>query len=202
MNAVLIAHYNEDLTWTNNITVDEKIIYSKTNSDYTYVPHNKGQEAAHYLQFINDRYNSLPDNILFLHGHDNSNHQQYSSEEIVNKLNWGVADYFSVNRRDWYQEELAPEYYEWVKSNWDVFSLYIELPAKLGFYSSAQFKVSKNLILQYPKQFYPDLYEWLINTPLINHVSGRIFEYTWNYIFTKQLFETKYEYRDILLNVH
>lgn len=195
--AIIIAHYSEDLNWTKKMEISP-IVYSKTDRNYNFINHNKGNEVAAYLEFIIDYFDNLPNKMLFLHGHENSNHQDFPSFEIANRVNWELDSFFSVNRRDWYQDFLPPEYFEWVKNNWDIFGDNLNLPESLSFYSSAQFVVHKELIEQYPLSFYTNLYEWIKNTHLSNYQSGRILEYTWNYIFTKNNKEKKYTYNDIL----
>lgn len=210
---ILIAHYNENLEWVNNINFDgEIVIYSKTinNNDGRFIPVNKSQEVPMYLKYIIDNYDSLPNKTLFLHGHSDSPHQDFESKYICENLNWEFSDYFSVNKRGWYQE--VSKNYEtwrahgvWLKNYWHLFEDYLKFPENgLQFYSGAQFLVSKKLILQYPKSFYEKLYNWSIteniNIPpqTSDEISSRIFEYTWHYIFTKNQIEDKKNYIEIL----
>lgn len=206
MNAVVISHYSEDLQWVKQIDQSIKVfVYSKTNKDFNYYPINKGNEVNLYLKYIIDNYNNLPDKILFLHGHSNSYHQDHDSVFICNKVNWNCNNYFSVNRRDYYQE-VSPFFnarqYGWVKDNWNqIFSNYLQLPEKIFHYACSQFVVDKSHILQYEKKFYENLLNWINLTPLDNAISGRIFEYTWHYIFTKNNIENKYNDVKIFINV-
>ena len=201
---ILIAHFNEDLNWSNNLNFDgDVIVYSKTNKSIPerYVDINKSQEVPMYLKYIIDNYHNLPDKTLFLHGHSNSIHQDYPSRFICENVKWETADYFSVNKRDWYQEVSnnyqAPQH-NWLKVYWYLFDSYLPFPTDgVFFYSGAQFVVDKKLILQYPKSFYEKLYVWSIteniNIPpqTSDEISSRILEYTWHYIFTKSPIETK-----------
>ena len=67
---IVIAHYNEDLSWINNLNIPYSI-YTHDNSLLThnniFVEKNKGNEATLYLKYIIDNYNNLPDKILFVH---------------------------------------------------------------------------------------------------------------------------------------
>jgi hypothetical protein len=195
-NMVIVAHYNEDLSWLDAVNTNITV-YSKTNVNFNFINHNKGNEVPHYLCYIIDNYENLPDKTLFLHGHGNSYHQDYSSIDIIKKINWDAYDYFSVNRRDYYQDKLGTENFNWVIQNWNIFEKYLPKPEKLEYYSCAQFLVNKKLILQYPKEFYIDLNDWVKNNPLSDYVSSRIFEYIWHYIFTKNITEPKREYSEI-----
>jgi len=193
---VVSSHYNEDMKWVKKINVPY-IIYSKTDSNYNFVEKNKGQEVPCFLKYIIDHYNQLSERILFVHGHLNSNHQSKPIIEIINNLNWNLADYFSINRRDWYQEisencHIDKDGYTWIVDNWYLFDKYLPLPEKLLFYSAAQFVVKKELILRYPIEFYTYLYDWIQNTEIETYITSRIFEYTWHYIFTKNPIEQQF----------
>lgn len=201
---IVVAHYNEDIEWLDNIDI-EKIIYSKTNKNFKYIDKNKGQEVICYLKYIIDHYDNLPEKILFIHAHKNSQHQDFDTDKIIPVLKWELADFFSINKRSWYQEisknlHLDEHAYDgWLKENWNIFEIYIPFPEKLKFYSGAQFVVNKSLILQYPKKFWTSLYDWISETPISNYISSRIFEYTWHYIFTKNPIEKQYEHNDIFI---
>jgi hypothetical protein len=199
--AVVVAHYNENLDWLKNIQTKHKVfIYSKTNQNYNFIPLNKGQEATCYLKYIIDNYNNLYDRNLFLHGHENSNHQDNCSWFIVNNLNWLLSEYFSVTRRDWYftegiNENFHIDTFNMLKKYWsEVFQNILLFPKTFHHYSCAQFQVSKQLILQNSLNFYKSLYNWLMETQLENYYSGRIFEHTWHYIFTKKSIEPIQEF--------
>lgn len=210
---ILIAHYNENLDWVNNLNFDgEIVVYSKTIQTIPerYISINKGQEVPMYLKYIVDFYDNLPEKTLFLHGHSNSPHQDFESKYICENLNWEIDNFFSVNKRDWYQEvsknfETWKVHGEWLRNNWSMFQAEIDFPEDgLLFYSGAQFVVSKSLILRYPKSFYENLYNWVL-TKTVNHppqtsdeIVSRIFEYTWHYIFTNHRIENKYGYEQIL----
>lgn len=205
---IIVAHYNENLSWINETKFEgEKVIYSKTINDdlNKFIPINKGQEVPMYLKYIIDYYNDLPDKTLFLHGHFNSPHQDVNSKIICENVNWDFSDFFSVNRRDWYQEvsknyQLSKNSFdEWLFNNWEIFDGYLDFPKNgLFFYSGAQFVVNKSLITQYPLSFYENLYKWILNTDISSVITSRIFEYTWHYIFTKNPIENKTSLENII----
>jgi hypothetical protein len=49
-----------------------------------------------------------------------------------------------------------------------------------GYRGSAQFLVHKNLIRNFPKEFYIKLYNWILTTNISNYYSGRFLEWTWH----------------------
>jgi hypothetical protein len=194
--AVVIAHYNENLDWLKKVLPKHKIfVYSKTDNNHSFITPNKGNEATCYLKYIIDNYNNLYDKNLFLHGHEHSYHQDNTADYIINNLNWNLANYFSVTKRDWYftqgiNETFHRDTYNVLKTYWaQIFKDALPLPKSLHHYSCAQFQVNKFLIQQIPITFYEHLYEWLMSTNLENYQSSRIFEHTWHYIFTKKSIE-------------
>jgi hypothetical protein len=202
--AILVAHYNENIDWLKNQKI-KTLIYSKTIKEYNFIDENKGQEVPCYIKYIIDSYDNLPEKTLFIHAHKSSIHQDIDTDKIIPILNWNLDSFFSINKRYWYQEiskNISIDfgaYDVWLKNNWHIFENYLPFPEKLKFYSGAQFVVDKKLILQYPKNFWENLYVWIMKTDLSSYISSRIFEYTWHYIFTKNPIEKQYEHNDIFI---
>ena len=197
---IIIAHYLENLEWVKNINPAYNIyIYSKTNKNFNFVDKNQGQEAPMYLKYIIDNYDKLADRNLFLHAHRYSYHQTHHSDFIANNLNWNLNDYFSVNKREncYFDEGLnetnyGADNYIWIKDNWrDIFPEDFVLPKIFHHYCSAQFQVTKELILRHSIDFYKKAFDWIQNTDLSNYQSSRIFEHLWHYIFTGNNIEPK-----------
>lgn len=95
---VVVAHYNEDLSWVSRIKY-KHVIYSKSINDDPSVIFqriNKGNEASAYLQYILDNYHALPEYVFFVHGHDTSWHHEGSIVDIIN--NTGLMDYKTLNK--------------------------------------------------------------------------------------------------------
>lgn len=57
-------------------------------------------------------------------------------------------------------------------------------PERLSQPCSAQFAVSQQAILRHDIADYTRWRDWLLHTPLPDKISGRVFEYMWQYIFT------------------
>jgi hypothetical protein len=187
---VLSSHYNENLDWISKIKYPVQV-FSKTIKDENFIDFNKVQEAPAYLKYIIKNWDNLPDFTFFVHGHEFAYHQ---TDSIVNLINTCIfnSEFINLNRSDWVttfdEVSIINKYrveWEWLRSCWnDLFSNHLPFPKKLNFPCSAQFCVSKKLIQNNKIEFYKNAYEWCENTTLDNFVSGRIFEYTWHYIFT------------------
>jgi hypothetical protein len=208
MKNIIMAHYNEDIEWFLKLPFEgNKIIYSKTinNDDKYFIPFNKGQEIPMYLKYIIDYYYNLPEKSLFIHGHRNSLHQDFPTDYIIENINWNLDSFFSINKRDWYQEvsdnyQISDNSFRgWLEKNWYIFQDKLPFPENgLFFYSGAQFVVSKKLIKQYDIKFYENLYDFIQKTDLDSVITSRIFEYTWHYIFTKKSVEDIKDIKDII----
>jgi hypothetical protein len=194
MYKCVIAHYNENIDWVKNIKIPYEIYTHNTGNSFNFVVGNKANEATLYLKYILDNYNNLPEYNLFIHAHKKSTHQDYDIDFLINNINWNLAEYFNINKRSYYcimDNNNWKDQFNWVLANWNIFEKHLDIPKFLHFYSCAQFMVKKSLIIQNDIGFYLDMYNYLQETSLPNDISGRIFEYMWHYIFTKNVVETK-----------
>lgn len=201
---VIVSRYNDNVNWVNKLK-DSYTIINKENTA------NVGNEAWSYIRFIIDNYNNLPDRMLFVHGHENSYHQDYPTWYIANNLNWN-NEFMNVNTRRFDEQYISivndfednernyrKSYELWIQNPWkQVFGQFPITPT-LTFLGHAQFVVSKNYILRHPIEFYKNILHWLETTTLDkdlytgdirlfnrndSYVSARVLEYTWHYIFT------------------
>ena len=190
----VISRYNKNVDWIydfNSDNINNIFIYDKETPENLHnISANKGNEATVYLKYIIDNYENLSDFTFFVHDEEYSWHH---SGSIIDKYNEAVKEimggklYYNINDRcilgsivtnEWYDEILC-WYNEYIEKYIPINSL----PNKdwtVGYRGSAQFIVHKSLILNLPKKFYEDLYNWLITTDLTNHKSGRFMEWSWH----------------------
>ena len=67
MKQLVVARYNEDISWLNRINFDF-VIYNKGLDDipYSYIRlRNVGHETDTYINYIISNYNNLPDIVVF-----------------------------------------------------------------------------------------------------------------------------------------
>ncbi|KAF2183666.1 hypothetical protein K469DRAFT_689803 [Zopfia rhizophila CBS 207.26] len=170
-------------------------------------PINKGNEAMMYLSYIINNYDSLPDYSIFIHGHRTSWHQEGDMVDMINGLRFSAlqkAGYVPL-RCDWYPScprEIRPVDHDaivWgpgvhredaereIGNAWlEFFGPHVELPRTIASQCCAQFAVTRDAIRGRPKGEYERMRQWLVNTELINDISGRVLEKLWAYIFTKE----------------
>ena len=167
-------------------------------------PKNKGHEVMTYLTYIIDHYDALPDILIFLHSHRWTHHNNallaYDASEMVRKLN---SDYVIregyVNLRchwspgcpEWLhpgnlQESLEKQEEVVLSRCWSELFPSDPLPASLGQACCAQFAVSKERVLSIPLSRFIFYRDWIARTTLSDYISGRIWEYSWQFLFTGQ----------------
>ena len=169
------------------------------------VPQNKGHEAMVYLTYIIDHYdNSLPGYIIFIHGHAQSWHQEDDMVPLIRSLRLSAlqtAGYVPL-RCDWYPScaaELKPighngtvwgpgvhradaEYA--ISEVWSTFFPAEPLPETISSQCCAQFAVTRDTVKKRRKDEYINFRQWLLETDLIDDISGRVLEKLWAYIMT------------------
>ncbi|KAF1834476.1 hypothetical protein BDW02DRAFT_525296 [Decorospora gaudefroyi] len=165
-------------------------------------PKNKGHEVMIYLSWIIDNYDNLPDVAIFMHAHQLTWHnddildrdahllitrlsrQRVWREGFVNmRCTWrpGCPDWMhpgetTINNAK--QEEVL------LAKSWSELFPLDEVPAVLAQPCCAQFALSRERIHAKPHAQYVWYRDWLFNTKLSDHLSGRIWEYVWQFVFT------------------
>jgi len=165
-------------------------------------PRNKGHEVMIYLTYIIEHYRRLPDIILFMHSHRFTHHNNeilgYDAGEMVRRLsNEHVTRAGYVNMRcNW-----DPGCPEWLHRNptkaalnkqeeevlsecWEEFFPQHPVPEALGQTCCAQFALSKERIHSIPLSRFIFFRDWILRTPLVDYISGRIWEYSWQFLLT------------------
>lgn len=201
----------EDTTWVESELEDMLKEGSLTTAIYTvddrhaklHPPKNKGHEVMVYLSYIIDHYDDkLADVNIFMHSHRRAWHNnelldhdasqmiRYLSPERVARegymnlrCHWdpGCPAWLhpgnTVHNEDKQEEVLLAEC-------WSQLFPYEPIPTVLSQPCCAQFAVSGDRIRELPKHRYVYMRDWLIRTELNDYLSGRVFEYVWQYIFT------------------
>lgn len=172
---IIVSRFQNNTEWVykmenNNTTI---MIYDKENQNNPYnVPLNRGNEASVYLKYIIDHYDCLSEYIFFIKDTEYSWHHEGSiidrlkeaidSNELYYNINNFILQDFNENNTETEKERL-----EWYNNYIEKYIPYNLLPKKNwvngGYKGCAQFLVHKSLILNFSKNFYEDLYEWVIN---------------------------------------
>ncbi|PWO26438.1 DUF3431 domain containing protein [Pyrenophora tritici-repentis] len=167
-------------------------------------PKNKGHEVMIYLSWIIDNYDNLPDVAIFMHAHQLAWHNDDMLEKdahlLVTRLSrprvWREG---YVNMRCKWEpgcpawmhpgatnvDGQKPEEVLLAKSWSELFPL-DEVPTVLAQPCCAQFALSRERIQARPYAQYVWYRDWMFNTQLPDYLSGRIWEYVWQFVFTGQ----------------
>lgn len=160
-----------------------------------------------YLSYLIDYYDELPPVSVFVHAHKDgypkawhTDADDYSNVNSISKLrldtvlargyvnlrcNWipGCPDEIQPFRTTDAHRTAEHEFITVWKELFGNFSTSPEVPEVIGAACCAQFAVSRKQVHARSKGEYERYRNWLLNTPLDNPTSGRIFEYLWHIIF-------------------
>jgi hypothetical protein len=184
-------------------TVDDK------NAALT-VPKNKGHEVMVYLTYIIDHYTELSDVSIFMHAHEitwhNNDFLNSNSSLTVLRLkkehvlqngymnlrchqNPGCPDHIhpTVSGDAGENNDLAniPEAAV-IGNSWLELFPGEQIPSVLSQPCCGQFAVSAERIRKVELSSYVAYRDWLLDTPLEDSLSGRVWEYVWQFLFTGQ----------------
>ena len=178
MILIVVARYNEDVTWTKQFP--NVIIYNKGQplEGYNNVIEtpNVGREGHTYYKYIYNNYDNLPEYIVFLQGRS---HDQ--SPNIINNLNNYLGKDLNID-------------FEWLSESIHCSNIYTSFEQVFGikpfglmceFGCGAQFIVNKRNIINKPKIFYENIVNMLGYT--IDPKEGYDIELFHKYIFLSKV---------------
>ncbi|KAL8774695.1 MAG: hypothetical protein Q9209_000634 [Squamulea sp. 1 TL-2023] len=195
----------DDITWMLKELpgLDVSVYVANDPTASSHPPKNKGHEVMIYLTYLIDNYEHLPDIVLFMHSHRWTHHNNgflgFDASQMIRALNGAhVMRAGYVNMRchwspgcpEWLhpsgtQDSLAKQEERVLAQSWRELFPFDSLPSFLAQPCCAQFALSKDRILSIPRSRYVFYRDWIMRTPLSDYISGRIWEYTWQYIFTQ-----------------
>lgn len=165
-------------------------------------PKNKGHEVMVYLSYIIDHYDNLPDIVIFMHAHRWTHHnnellgadasqmiRRLSNEHVVRsgfvnmRCSWapGCPRWLYFNGTE---ELMGKQEETFLSKSWKELFPLEPPPPYLAQPCCAQFAVSSTRILSIPRSRFAYYRDWMMKTTLTDYISGRIMEYSWQYIFT------------------
>jgi len=196
----------------NNLRNVEPAIYIVDNNvteTQLHLDWNHGREAAVYFTYIVDHYDKLSDVTFFWHTDDEVWHNNmllgWNSTVTINRMDrtniikqgyvgsrcdhWPGCPYWVRFDPSRAEDRLDPHRLEGLFNPTTFKELFPDVPER-GFppffagTCCSQFAVSRDTIRRHPKSFYENLKRWTMDWDNDDAESGRVFEYTWPYIFT------------------
>lgn len=210
-NLVMVHTKVEDVSWAfkhldgaQDLTIFDYCVDCPNPSNH--IPKNKGHEVMPYLTYIIDHYDSLPDVSIFMHAHRFAWHNNElldgDAVEMIKRLSLPkvVRDgYFNMRCSydpgcpDHLHPNLKPEELSisrpqevYMALVWDQIFPGEKVPEVLAQPCCAQFAVSAERIRLVPLARFKSIQRWLIGVDLPDKITGRIWEYAWQFLFTGQ----------------
>ena len=203
---VVASTKDADTSWitTELPLINHAIYIADDASAPLHPPQNKGRETMMYLTYIIDHYYNLSDTTIFTHSDREAWHNndlfdfdlvrmiRSLSDEHVERVGYfnlrchhesGCPDHikpFAVDHQDRDEEEY------FVKVWNDLHGIDIEIPETLATACCAQFAASRASLQAVPLERWRHYRQWLLDTPLDDGISGRIWEFTWQFVLTGQ----------------
>lgn len=165
-------------------------------------PKNKGHEVMVYLTYIIDHYDDLSDVNIFMHSHQIAWHNNELLEndavQMVTKLSaervkrdgyMNLRCHWIPGCPDWMHPTAEHESYgknEEVRiaKSWSELFPLDPLPDVLAQPCCSQFAVSRDRLHSIPLARFVFYRDWLLHTSLSDYISGRVWEYLWQFVFT------------------
>jgi hypothetical protein len=154
---VIIAKYDEDISWTSKLNYDYTIYNKKESEKHLYNKNlpNVGRESHTFISYIIDNYDNLPDYVAFIQGNPFDHCE--SVIEKINNFNFRTEFYPLGNIHRYNME------YESIDSQVISFGKDIDISISFPCYyvQGAQHIISRRLIRKHPIDFYKKIYSLL-----------------------------------------
>lgn len=204
-NLVIAKTKEEEVDWLDHEDIGDvtKMVYVVDDRHSPLrPPMNKGHEVMVYLTYIIDHYDDLPDVSIFMHSHQYSWHENdllgFNAAEIIKRLSservqregyMNLRCHWMPGCPDWMHpgtiEEDPMKKEETVMAQaWAELFPGRSIPEVLAQPCCSQFALSGQRIRAVSRDQYLMYREWLIRTKLEDKISGRVWEYLWQVVFT------------------
>lgn len=206
---VLVNYYHGDIQWRKRLVFDH-IVYSKEMPEREpFNAVNQAKSETNLLKFIYEFYDRLPQNVINVHQYE---HKSYSHDgSIVDILNdplfetkyrnsktegyWNFCCLIMGHAEQQVERMLQCGWWQTCMQPWfgEIHKYHDFTFMKRG---CAQFVVSRERIRSLPREFYKNMYDWLVEnstgpshgvytnlSPFSNILTSRYMEWTWELIF-------------------
>jgi hypothetical protein len=173
MLVIVTNHWKEDLNWLKNSKFEVVVIDKEgcDPSDFTpqHIVPNKGHAILSWFKYIIENYDSLPDHVAFIHGHEDSNHHGHTRPllEVIEAANIAKYDFISLNNYFKTYPFLNEISLMHIVDYWDKFEFPMPRPpdaAMMVMTPAAQFIVARDRIKAHPKDLYKKWYDMIIES--------------------------------------
>lgn len=194
---IVSSHYSEDLRWLEDVPWPVHIVTKEGGAEFNRskftsvetIP-NLGMEASSYLWYIIKNYDSLPEGMAFIHGHEHALHQRPGMMGRIVEL--GQFAFADLNMTVNMHMVTKPDGGLGYEKIWDRLLLKElgKMPLYVNFRHGAQFVVSATTVRLRSRNFYEDLYKNLmglcLEKPSVNKFVAMFMETFWHLIFATE----------------
>lgn len=178
---ICTSHYDEDLEWLKESewpvhVIDHEGAKPHSFETFATIP-NSGYEASAYLKYIIERYDSLPERVAFIHGHEEADHQLGGRPMLDMIRTANVQKYGYVPLNNAWRNVLSVTQLNGFEEKWSKMFV-APMPERFTIDTGAQMVVSRERILANKKSKYEFLYD-TVDTKN----DATIMEHMWHYIF-------------------
>lgn len=184
---ICTSHYKENLEWLKSSPWSVNVVHKEGGDPFppeftNWTIPNVGVEASSYLSYIIKRYDTLPDHVAFIHGHETSPHQLGDRPllEMIRDANKKKYGFVPLNNYWQCVDLLGIHSYLFKHLNKCKFKL--EIPGCFIMCGGAQFIVSKEGIQKNSLDFYKNIYELTTTRD-----EGIALELTWHVLFGEKM---------------
>lgn len=170
---IVIARYNENLEWLNDLTDTVNIVYNKGDGEFGIKLPNIGREAHTFLYHIVNNYDCLEDSICFLQGNPFDHFK-----EVKEQLRSFNNDFTALGGMLTCSPSGLPHHSLPALPGF-IQKLNLQVPKELVFVAGAQFIIKKSLILKHSLAFYNMALDETLKDPMGPYMMERL----WYYIF-------------------
>ncbi|KAI1627417.1 hypothetical protein EDD37DRAFT_261070 [Exophiala viscosa] len=207
-NLVMARTKEENVTWLDEVDlgpeINRMIYVADDPTAPLHPPKNKAHEVMIYLTYIIDFYDELPDISIFMHSHrfawHNDDLLNWDASEMIKRLSgervqrqgymnmrchWipGCPEWIHPGRVEPDHEKLEQSL---MADAWAELFPLKPIPDVLAQPCCSQFALSRNKIRELPRETYSHFRDWILRSDIRDSMSGRVFEYLWQVIFTDQ----------------
>ncbi|KAL2406523.1 hypothetical protein ABEF93_007059 [Exophiala dermatitidis] len=205
-NLVMARIKKENVDWLDEVDLGpeiSKVVYVADDPNAPlHVPKNKGHEVMIYLTYILEHYDNLPDVSIFMHAHRYAWHnddllnfdaaemiKRLSNERVIRKGYMNLRCHWMPGCPEWIHPGQIEEDTEKLEQSlmadaWAELFPLKPIPQVLAQPCCSQFALSRDRIRELPRERYAHFRDWLLRSQIRDSMSGRIFEYLWQEIFT------------------
>lgn len=181
---VIVNHYDHDVSWAQKLIFPHIVYYKDVPEKEPFSAKNKAKSETNLLKFIADFYDNLPRNIITVHQYEKKFYHEGSLVDIINDPLFEQKYKASKSKGFWnfnipMMGSVFPQVEKMIQSGWwpNCMEPYFGSITEYGDFTNgkracAQFVVSRERIHSLPREFYRDMYNWLIENTLDEEVVG------------------------------